>query len=584
MNEYGIKITLPTREDLLELKSYDGAYAPQTDMVIVTGGAFIQNEWHVEPDSAMTMTKTIVDGEPYINGIERRGWLRTRTNDMFSIRPILELPDAIFDDVIKNKITEVGADGKYRDVVYFGEYPQMAPGRVMQSILKHNFTDVFEKLRDPKKRRKINVYCMPLCIEHGHAEIPITYRGKNYVCVEAYLNPDNKRPLITKIKKHGFRIYKRCPVFIEIEPVKWLIDYKNKRLIAVKNLLSGIKFDENKKNDCTYENSHIKKYLEKYMLKSLLFCETERLDELNKPKVLLECISGYMKYYLGRDSLSSRISGLIWDYNDNLKRLSQNYNTGSELKLGYKDENTLQNEFVGNLESIYNELQSDEKIVGPYINMIDILAGYKTKDELSEYITGVKTLITNNPLITDEKVTLLEEFCLIIENNIHKMNEYVDECKKTRQNTPNKTLEDLKRDFRSEIHPFVQKLCELVEKRDLVKEITDGTNAIIRDTFTFSHNARAQFLLEMISEVVRTVKSRGNEDDLIALKNTITIDIDYSKSILEILKELNEKVIKAYKIELDIKDRKGYERKCESLMMPVDAMSYLDGQKLTQKL
>ena len=90
-----------------------------------------------------------------------------------------------------------------------------------------------------------------------------------------------------QLLSNGIKVKNGDMVCIEVSPVTWLIDNRDKKLIAKRGLLSGIKFN-NKKYDGDFDNTKMNEYLNKYMLKDLtqsVNLSYSRDDDENRRKV-----------------------------------------------------------------------------------------------------------------------------------------------------------------------------------------------------------------------------------------------------------------------------------------------------------
>lgn len=157
-----------------------------------------------------------------------------------AIRPILQSPE-IFAHVSPNRVK--GEYGVYE--VDFGEYPQTAPDE-MQPILESEY----------KGRRNLIItgktYTFDCCkYDDYHLKfkpetfIEYEYQGKKYIRV--YANPSlSSRGFVLS---NNYVYEDNNAIWVEVLPVRWLIDDKAKLLIAKKGLLSGVKFHKRKRND-----------------------------------------------------------------------------------------------------------------------------------------------------------------------------------------------------------------------------------------------------------------------------------------------------------------------------------------------
>ena len=220
------------------------------------------------------------------------------------VRPILQLSRELF-----AQITSKRTKG-YNDTeeVEFGEYPQYAVSNDLQKILtlehekgmnKTGRTYTFEIDAD-----NLSKYIMTTKREEYE------FQGKKYVYINASKNINTRYPLSNNIKyKEG-----DC-VWVEVSPVKWLIDDENKQLISKYSLVSGIRFmDRQAEYNGDFSKTEMKEYLDDYMVKDLFqSVDFEYLREMGKSIVKSENIKKSNPYNLSFNKVSEEdiIKGAI---------------------------------------------------------------------------------------------------------------------------------------------------------------------------------------------------------------------------------------------------------------------------------
>lgn len=176
-------------------------------------------------------------------------YFRRISNKAGNIRPILNLSDD-FIKIINNK-------KRLFKLVYeveFGEYPQFAVEPQMQELLD-------EKL----KSKSIKPNGKPWTLSENEILEEYEYNGRRFIQVKVDTGYENM-PIFIRNRYYVDGDY----IWIEIMPVKWLVDFKNKQLFSKIPLLSGIKFNDGKLNYEHFEDTSMYKFLNECMLNDLL--------------------------------------------------------------------------------------------------------------------------------------------------------------------------------------------------------------------------------------------------------------------------------------------------------------------------
>ena len=145
--------------------------------------------------------------------------------------------------------------------VEYGYYPQKAASKEMQQRLERTFQaggllkTGKKYTTDSRNRDDRSKEFSP--IQHEEFQLD----GKRYVRVE--MNSFNG---IAKLS-NGESYRDGDPVWVEVQPVKWLINEKQKIMLTDKIILSGIEF--NKDKNTPFNETTIKRFLDTYLSKEL---------------------------------------------------------------------------------------------------------------------------------------------------------------------------------------------------------------------------------------------------------------------------------------------------------------------------
>lgn len=230
-----------------------GEKAALTDFDILLGAYFIPDDglFVKHPDNSPSTLKDKVgfywDKNKKIIYDDKQSYLNfSHIYDYnISVRPALSFSSIT--DILTNSNSKRAKDGILE--VEYGFYPQYAPKGYIQRKLNKEY-------ENGRLKKTGNTFT----INDGDNEDFLIknideyeYKGKRYVKMFSYkIKMYNVRKLSNK------KIYKPTDiVWIEVEPVKWLVDEKNGIMLSEKLLFSGVRFFD------------IKMYMDKYFSKDL---------------------------------------------------------------------------------------------------------------------------------------------------------------------------------------------------------------------------------------------------------------------------------------------------------------------------
>ena len=255
-------------ESQLEVMRKYGTKAAITDLCVLTGSYLCEDtDYNIDEDSSLK---------------GRTSWLWTRSDDNVNdvravfedggrynesrylrngaVRPALQ-SSVIFSQISPNRVR--GYNGT--EEVEYGEYPQYAADSRMQSILESEYN------RGMNKTGRSYTFDSVRYDDYDTGFNPVTYeeyeyQGKKYIRIRA--NSDfggNKFKL-----SNGVEYRDGDYVWVEVSPVKWLIDDRTGILVSKIGLVSGIRFlDRNHNYKGDFSRTEMKEYLDRYMLRDL---------------------------------------------------------------------------------------------------------------------------------------------------------------------------------------------------------------------------------------------------------------------------------------------------------------------------
>ena len=252
----------------LDVLSKYGKVAAITDLCVLTGSYLCENtDKNVAEDSSLKgrtswfWTRTD-DNDNDVRVVDEDGYsdynFRCLRNG--AVRPVLQSP-VIFSQIFPNRVR--GYNGT--EEIEYGEYPQYAADSRMQSILESEYSIGMNKTG------KSYTFDSVKCDDYDTRFKPVTYeeyeyQGKKYIRISANYYIYGR---IFKLS-NGVEYCDGDYVWVEVTPVKWLIDDKTGTLVSKRGLVSGIRFlDAGTLYRGDFDKTKMKEYLDKYMLHDL---------------------------------------------------------------------------------------------------------------------------------------------------------------------------------------------------------------------------------------------------------------------------------------------------------------------------
>ena len=254
------------KERQLDVISKYGTKAAITDLCILTGSYLCENT--IDEDSSLK-------GRP--------SWFWTRSDDVNNdvrvvdiygdrdysyrcaryavVRPALQ-SSIIFSQIYQSRVSGYNIT----EEVELGEYPQWAVSLEMQCLLEKIYeTGKLNKTGgsytfDSVKYNDYNTGFNP--VKYDEYE----YQGKKYIRIRANFGFVGYKFMLSNGACYKDGDY----AWVEVSPVKWLIDQKTHTLISKYGLLSGIEFlDKEHEYHGDFSKTRMYEYLNKYMIKDL---------------------------------------------------------------------------------------------------------------------------------------------------------------------------------------------------------------------------------------------------------------------------------------------------------------------------
>jgi hypothetical protein len=254
------------RESQLEVMRKYGTKAAITDLCILTGSYLCDNtDFNIDEDSSLKGRTSWFwtrsddnDNDVWVVDNDGTKNINYRYERAGVVRPVLK-SSVIFSQISQNRVN--GYNGT--EEVEYGEYPQYAADARMQNILEVEYN------RGMNKTGRSYTFDSVETEDYDTGFKPITYeeyeyQGKKYIRVMVKFDLSKSR------LSNGVIYILFDHVWIEVSPVKWLIDDRTGILVSKMGLVSGIRFlDRNHRYKGDFSRTEMKEYLDKYMIHDL---------------------------------------------------------------------------------------------------------------------------------------------------------------------------------------------------------------------------------------------------------------------------------------------------------------------------
>jgi len=252
--------------DKLYILEKRGIQAEITDFSVLLGGWV--SDYHVDKDSSLKVglywTKSD-DGDNYARVVYDSG---DSYNDYVDRRRGGARPALPFSSI--SNIPTNGESGKRaRDgilEVEYGYYPQKAVSKEMQETLEREYkSDRLSKTRNSytTDSTRYTEYKTPF---KSQTNQEYQYNGKRYVRVKANSYYDGRNFTLS----NGEQYKDGDNVWIEVQPVKWLVDEKEKIMLTDKLIFSGVQFNHTRDyHTKDFDKTDIKTFMDRYLSRDL---------------------------------------------------------------------------------------------------------------------------------------------------------------------------------------------------------------------------------------------------------------------------------------------------------------------------
>lgn len=256
------------KESQLEVIRKYGTKAAITDLCVLTGSYLCEDtDYNIDEDSSLKGRTSWFwtrsdDNDNDVRAVDKDGdrHCNFRYSRSGAVRPALQ-SSVIFSQISPNRVR--GYNGT--EEVEYGEYPQYAADSRMQSILESEYN------RGMNKTGRSYTFDSVKYDDYDTGFNPVTYeeyeyQGKKYIRIRANSDFDGNKFKLSNGVEYRDGDY----VWVEVSPVKWLIDDRTGILVSKIGLVSGIRFlDRNHNYKGDFSRTEMKEYLDRYMIRDL---------------------------------------------------------------------------------------------------------------------------------------------------------------------------------------------------------------------------------------------------------------------------------------------------------------------------
>jgi len=447
--------------------------------------------------------------------------------------------------------------------VEYGEYPQDVVSEDLEKVLETayknktiNQTDKNYTTNSVSTLAKDTPFQPTIHIEYE-------YNGRKFIRFIGKINYSGKILSNGRMVKDG-DIY-----WLEVKPINWLIDEKTNIALSKKVVFSGIEFNREKNYKNNFNRTSISKFMNKIFSKDIIpsYPKIKHQQE-NKPhlneklteiETLIDEINKYIQYAKNKEEIKEKINLLIKKYNTDLEDLLQ-----KQLELQYKptmiNKDTLYNNLFQELINILAEVKQNYLNYQVEIEILDIINkamdiitnGNKNNigdNELLKDLTKIKTLILPNFIEEEPK---LENELLDI---INESKTEIEECIEKEKNSKYKNINEWELEFREKLQLILIKIQKSIIKKEYLSPIKKDINKTIENLHQESQNNLIITYMKEINDISKVIKTKTKEEKYLQqLQSIISFDINYSDTLEEILNDLKKRLIKLYRLTLDIEE------------------------------
>ncbi len=267
----------------LDIFKQRGARARITGFAILLGGVaseidHVNNSKALKDRAGQYWTKK-ADGSICVKVVNYSGYFNSTNINRRHIgcRPVLS-----YSAISSISSNQVIAHDNILEVEY-GEYPQQPVDKNMQEVLEMELCKETLKKTGKTYTTDSRNYEEEGADFEPQSHIEYEYQGKKYVRVKANASYDEKNFILS----NGVRYQNGDYIWVEVEPIKWLVDSKNNIAIAENILFAGVQFNQEINYIGNFSQTNLYWFLNTYFIKdiqneNIRTAMLKQKEELNK--------------------------------------------------------------------------------------------------------------------------------------------------------------------------------------------------------------------------------------------------------------------------------------------------------------
>lgn len=252
----------------LEILEKRGTIAPITDFSILLGG-YVSDNYHYNNSNSLE---------------DRAGYYWTSSDDKDNDARVVDLSGDRDSDIVLRRyggarpalpyssIRNISSNGvRGRDgilEVEYGEYPQKVASKRLQDELERAYNYNQSSIRKTGKTYTTDSRRYDEYDKKFSAQIIEEYSfddGKKYVRVKANSDFDGSEFTLSNGERYKDGDY----VWVEVQPIKWLIDEKSDIALSERLLFAGVQFKHERNYKGDFRTTDIKEFMDRYFSKDI---------------------------------------------------------------------------------------------------------------------------------------------------------------------------------------------------------------------------------------------------------------------------------------------------------------------------
>lgn len=272
-------------DDQLDILRKYGTSCVITDFSILLGG-YENQDYYTSKGMGCWWTKT-----PYYSRARVVGEGGSRTYCHLKERSCGARPVLPYSSIYSICSNEVREPNGVLEVDY-GEYPQTVVSEDFSKILEMAFANI-PYLHVHSEMKVTGKSYTTDSVRYNDVDTPFQarthteyeYNRKKYIRILGDVNS------VGQILSDGRRIQDGSPYWVEVEPIKWMIDERTNLALSKKLIFSGVQFDRGENYDGDFNRTDIKKFMVRHFSRDITSGVLTEITEEEKKQIEEEKVS-----------------------------------------------------------------------------------------------------------------------------------------------------------------------------------------------------------------------------------------------------------------------------------------------------